>query len=1018
VSRIRRETSPLLYVAAAFITALVVLLDAVTPLGFAEWIFYVAPLVLCLFVWRPSIPLYAAAGLTLLMVLGYYLSPPGAAPFVAKTNRTFGGIILWALALIVRQFVIARLAVAKQEWLQTGQTTLGEQLRGEHSPAELAERMLRFFTEYTGAHVGAVYAGDGETFQRLATWALPAEAARQETLRRGEGLAGQAVVEGKLVIVSDVPEGYVKLSSALGEARPRYLAIAPTTAEGRVNGIIELGFTEPLGKSDRALFERLAEPIGTALRSALYRKRLELLLDETRRQAEELQAQQAELEQTNAQLEEQAASLEAQKEELIVAQKTLEASSSAIAQANRYKSEFLANMSHELRTPLNSALILARLLAENKNGNLTPDQVRYAETIYGAGNDLLALINDVLDLSKIEAGKVEIHAQATPMDRIIEPLQRMFGPMAEQKKIGFRIEVAPDAPKVLSTDPQRLPQILKNLLSNALKFTEKGEVLLLVGAEPGGRVSFAVKDTGIGIPRHQQQVIFEAFRQADGTTSRKYGGTGLGLSISRELATLLGGEISVQSEPDRGSTFRLSIPATLERQSRGAPSRSEPAPPRASETPSVVRSRASEPLPEPRALLPKPAPPKPAPPPAKQADDGAPQSAHGGRLILVVEDDPAFATILHDLVLELDFECVVASSAEEGLKLARSISPSAILLDVSLPDGSGLGVLQRLKSDPMTRPIPVHVVSGTDYAQTALTLGAIGYALKPVQREDLVAAVKKLEDQFTRKVRRVLVVEDDPHQRESIRALLGVQNVEITAVAKAEEALEKLSSGSFDCMVMDLGLEDASGDELLETMAASEKYAFPPVIVYTGRDLGHEDEQRLRRYSRSIIIKGAKSPERLLDEVTLFLHQVEAHLPPEQQRLLEQTRSREAAFEGRKILLVEDDVRNIFVLSQILEPRGAKLEVARNGKEALDALDRMRDVELVLMDVMMPVMDGLTAMREIRKRPDLARLPIIALTAKAMADDRQQCLDAGANDYISKPIDVDKLLSLCRVWMR
>jgi len=1008
VSRIRRETSPLLYVAAAFITATVVLIDALTPLGYAEWIFYVAPLVLCLFVWRPSIPLYAAAGLSVLMVIGYYLSPPGAAIFLARLNRAFGGIVLWALAIIVRQFVIARLEVAKQEWLQTGITKLGEQLRGEHSPGELGERTLRFFAEYMGAHVGAVYAGEGDTFQRLATWALPAEGERATTLRRGEGLAGQAAAEGKLVIVSDVPEGHVKLSSATGESRPRHLALAPITTEGRVNGVIEIGFTQRLGETDRKLFERIAEPIGTALRSALYRKRLEHLLEETKRQAEELQLQQAELEQTNAQLEEQAASLEAQKEELIVAQKTLEASSSAIAQANRYKSEFLANMSHELRTPLNSALILARLLAENKSGNLTPDQVRYAETIYGAGNDLLALINDVLDLSKIEAGKVEIHAQALPLDRLVEPLQRLFTPIAEQKQLGFRIEIDPSAPKVLTTDPQRLQQILKNLLSNALKFTEKGEVALLISSEPGGRAVFAVKDTGIGIPQHQQQVIFEAFRQADGTTSRKYGGTGLGLSISRELASLLGGEISVQSEPDRGSTFRLSIPAAIDRSSRTAP--------RPAELPPLPRSRPPEPVAAPIARAPKPV--KPAAPEPIKTANGQPQGAHGGRLILVIEDDPAFAQILHDLTRELSFECVVAASAEEGLELARTISPSAVLLDVSLPDGSGLGVLQRLKSDPATRPIPVHVVSGADYAQTALTLGAVGYALKPVQREELVAAIRKLEDQFTRKVRRVLVAEDDPRQRESIRALLGTQNVEIVDVATAQEALEKLASSSFDCMVMDLGLEDTSGYELLETMAASEKYAFPPVIVYTGRELGHEDEQRLRRYSKSIIIKGAKSPERLLDEVALFLHQVEAHLPPEQRRLLEQTRSREAAFEGRRILLVEDDVRNIFVLSQLLEPRGAKLEVARNGKEALDALDRMRDVELVLMDVMMPVMDGLTAMREIRKRPEHARLPIIALTAKAMADDRQQCLDAGANDYIPKPIDVDKLLSLCRVWMR
>ncbi|HEY1123107.1 MAG TPA: response regulator, partial [Haloferula sp.] len=542
-------------------------------------------------------------------------------------------------------------------------------------------------------------------------------------------------------------------------------------------------------------------------------------------------------------------------------------------------------------------------------------------------------------------------------------------------------------PETFNTDSQRLEQVLKNLLSNALKFTESGNVSLTVKPAGNGRISFEVEDTGIGIAPEQQRLIFEPFQQADSTTERKYGGTGLGLSISRELTRLLGGEMSLVSEPGRGSTFTVTIPEVhsgplVVEVSRLTP---EPAPPAARE---VI-------LPVSRSL----------------ALDERGATGENARLILVVEDDEKFAQILVDLAHEMDFQCLVALTARDALKLAREHQPGAILLDVGLPDDSGLLVLEQLKGDPRTRHIPVHVVSGSDYTQTALALGAAGYMLKPVKREQLVEAFRQLEDRLTRKVQRVLVVEDDEVQANAMQKLLGSPDVETVAVRTAADCLEKLKGSTFDCMVLDLSLPDSSGFDLLETLSTEDIYSFPPVIVYTGRELDADEEQKLRRYSRSIIIKGAKSPERLLDEVSLFLHQVVADLPPEKQRIIVQSPNRDAALEGRQILIVEDDVRNIFALTSLLEGRGVKLQVARNGREALTALDRNQPpVDLVLMDVMMPEMDGFTAMREIRKRPELAKLPIIALTAKAMKDDQEQCLAAGANDYLSKPLDVEKLL--------
>ncbi len=923
----------------------------------------------------------------------------------------------------------AREAIEKEAWIRAAQASVSDALRGELTAAEVGKNVLRELTRATGADVGAFYASGKDGWVRVASHALDKKVGSKH-FDRGEGLVGQAALDGELVHLVDVPAEYLAIRSGTGARQPVSVVIAPAMIEGVAGAIVELGFLREPDPRDLELVRRVGENVASATRSAQYRTRLQELLEETQRQAEELQAQQEELrvsneeleeqgqmlrkaqasleeqqhelEQTNQNLEEQAELLSRQKAELVGAERALTAKATELERTNRYKSEFLANMSHELRTPLNSTLILAKLLADNKEGTLTKEQREFASTIYGAGNDLLTLINDILDLSKIEAGKIDINVGIVGLASLGGAVEKLFRAVADDKGVGFRIARGPDLPDAIETDGQRVEQILKNLLSNAFKFTEKGEVELRIDRE-GSWLKLAVSDTGIGVPREQQRAVFEAFHQADGTTARKYGGTGLGLSISRDLAALLGGELDLVSEPGRGSTFTLRLPVKY-------------AGPTATAT-----ATAPQPAPIARAEV------VDAPPSARRSprhpelgpgavEDDRHAVLGSGRVLLVIEDDVAFAKILRDLARELDFRCLVATTAEEGFELAKRFVPSAIVLDMELPDHPGLGVLDRLKHTSATRHIPVHVVSIEDYARTALAMGAVGYALKPARRDELIGVLRRLEQTFSRGVKRVLVVEDDDIQRQSSCALLSGEGVEVVGAATVAEALEKLSTMTFDCVVTDLTLPDGSGGTLLETMARDERYAFPPVIVYTGRSLTEEEEQHLGRLSNSIIVKGARSPERLLDEVTLFLHQVEARLPPERQRMLRAARDREAAFEGKRILVVEDDVRNVFALSSVLEPRGASVAIARNGREALDRLEKS-PVDLVLMDVMMPEMDGLEATRRIRENPRWAKLPIIALTAKAMSDDRDKCLAAGANDYLAKPIDIEKLLSLVRVWI-
>ena len=1029
-----RARESLILSAVAALVLLVFAVDMVVPAGYGEWVFYLVPLALTMYQRRPWVPFLVTGVVTVLSILAYALEPGDIlGSLQAEWRRGFAVISAWLVGGIAWMALNGKATTRRLVWVEQGRSAVTASVLGEQTLDEVGRNLVNTLAQYSGAVAAAGYRVDGGRLVPTGAFALDAEAAGKIYMP-GEGLPGTVLASGKAVRASGLVPSDLRVAGATVRGKVAHVIAGPLLEQGRVAGVVELAF---IGAEDELrpreeLLAAIATDAGTAMRSAMYRQRLQELLAETQQQAEALQAQQeelrvsneeleeqgralresqarletqhAELEQTNVQLEEQTQRLERQKQELVLAQKALAENAATLERSSRYKSEFLANMSHELRTPLNSSLILAKLLADNPHGNLDEEQVRYARTIHASNNDLLTLINDILDLSKIESGQVEMLPEPVMVDEVIESLRRVFEPVANQKKIAFHAQRAPGTPARIITDNQRLQQVLKNLLSNAFKFTAKGEVALRISALANGRIAFAVRDTGIGIAPHQQEVIFEAFRQADGTTSREYGGTGLGLSISRELARLLGGKIRLESVPGQGSTFTLEIPPELG-------GRVMPAPP---PQPAAVAEGADAPPPSPR--------PRPivggGTATGPHIEDDRAQRKRRDRLILVVEDDQRFAQMLYELAHELDFDCVHTSTASEALDLARRLKPSGILLDVNLPDGSGLSVLEQMKRDAAVRHIPVHMVSGEDHMQAAMGLGAVGYALKPVAREDLVRAMTRLEERLKKRVSRVLVVEDDEQLRASIAQLLKGESVEIVTVGTVKDALEQVAAGQFDCLVTDLQLPDASGYELLEKLAEGGGHPFLPVIVYTGRALTRDEETRLRRYSKSIIIKGARSPERLLDEVTLFLHRVEASLPPDQQNLLRRVRQRDEVFEGRTILLAEDDVRNIFALSRVLEPLGAHVEIARNGKEAVD---RMRNggIDLVLMDVMMPVMDGLAATREIRAMPaaEGGKVPVIAITAKAMPEDRRACLDAGANDYIAKPIDIERLVSQCRVWM-
>jgi CheY-like chemotaxis protein/HAMP domain-containing protein/signal transduction histidine kinase len=938
----------------------------------------------------------------------------------------------------------------EQDWLKTNLAKFSRMMQGQKDLESVSRLIMSELTPLVSARHGAFFivAGDDNeepVLQLIAAYAFRARKHVANRFHFGEGLVGQAALEREPILLTNVPDDYIQINSALGEATPRNIVVLPILFEGEVKAVIELASFGPFSAIHLLFLDQLSESVGVVLNMIGANMRTEELLQqsqsltqELQSQSEALQTQQQELKNSNAELEEQARSLKTseellkeQQEELQQVNEELEEKASLLAEQNRrveqknaevesarlaleekaeqlaisskYKSEFLANMSHELRTPLNSLLILARLLAENPDENLTPKQVEYAETILASGSDLLGLISDVLDLSKVEAGKMALAAGEVEVAALTEHVERSFRPLAEEKGLHFKLETDPAVSSVIRTDRQRLEQVLKNLLSNALKFTAQGEVAVAVKrVDPEQRfanrtldnaeevIAFEVADTGIGIASDKLRLIFEAFQQEDGTTSRRFGGTGLGLSISREITRLLGGEIQVESTPDEGSVFTLYLPAVYT-----AP------PPEEERLGEGGATLESEFLPAPIPAIP---------------DDREIVQPHD-RVVLIVENDLRFAEVLLEIARERGFRGVVARDGESALRLVRQHRPDAITLDIKLPGIDGWEVLDRLKRSSATRHIPVHVVSGHEGRQRGLKSGAVSYLEKPVSREALGAAFQEIGQWAEHGARRLLVVEDDAVQRQSIVELVAGDDVEITTVESAEDALAALSNSRYDCVVLDLGLADMDGFEFLEQVKSSAQFAELPIIVYTGHTLSPAEETRLQRYAETIILKDAKSPERLLDETALFLHRVENRLPNEKRRMLEQLHRTDEAFAGKRILVVDDDVRNVFSLTSVFEQQGMEVQFAENGRQALDALAEGAGMDLVLMDLMMPEMDGYEAIRAIRKQPAFHSLPIITLTAKAMKGEREKSIAAGASDYLTKPVDVDQLLSLMRVWL-
>lgn len=819
------------------------------------------------------------------------------------------------------------------------------------------------------------------------------------------GLPRQALGKKEFWIVNDVPETYWKIESSLGHSKPTALGFLPLVHEDHVVGVIEIGSFKAFSDLTVLIMNQLSTTLGVGMSAAQSKEKLHELLVQTQRQSEELMTQQEELKANNEELEQQARALESQQralnlknQELESAHKDLETKAADLHRSSQYKSDFLAKMSHELRTPLNSLLILSTLLTENKERNLSDQQIQFAQSIHTAGNDLLELINDILDLSKIEARKLVLRPESFPVNLVLKQLQHTFSAMADKKGIKLTVAAENEAKdQILYTDRLRLEQVLRNFLSNALKFTDKGTVSIEAKIDrPKNTIHFNVLDSGIGIPREKLDLIFQAFEQVDSSSSRKYGGTGLGLTISRELAHLLEGEITVESIEGKGSMFSLVIPLRLS---------AAPVATVAKEAPALVKSPAPD-LPTPNAQN------------HADAQFALEKIVPERKSILVIEDDSTFRHAVNEVVESYGYQIIEASDALTALEILKDHIPSAIVLDIKLPGMSGLGLLDRIKQDPRLRHVPVHVVSATEYQMNALKGGAIGYLTKPVSVDNLRNMVDRIESLLSVKVRKVLVVEDDEIQSQAIHSLIADEDVNVQVANTGRQALEYLRHNVYDCVVLDLNLPDISGFELLSEFN-SLQIKLPPIVVYTARELTAAEEEYLRKFSESIIIKGARSPERLLDEVNLFVHRVETRLPEDKQKALTQMRLEKSAFKDKTVLLVDDDMRNLFALTSGLESRGLQVRIAKNGFEALEALEEYKDISLVLMDIMMPKMDGYEAIRRVRESTGKSynKVPIIALTAKAMRDDHDRCIEAGANDYLPKPVNLENLMTVLHVWL-
>ncbi len=948
-------------------------------------------------------------------------------------------------------------------WLQTEADKLYRELQESDKVEELADGFISQLARVLDAYSGAFYVVQTDVMKEKKMELAGSYASGQDQplrmLALGEGLVGQAAKDGRAIKIAQHAGDYGVIRSAFGGMEPMSVTVQPVRYEDEVIAVFELvGFKE-YSELELKLVEEAAERVGVLLNLLQGRLKIEELLrihqaltDELQTQSEELLSQQDELKASNERLEEQTKALQASEELLQRQQEELEQTNDALmrksaeleeqvtateevnrqvelvnqsleeqalelALASRYKTEFLANMSHELRTPLNSLLILSQLLKENKDRNLSDKQVEYAETIYSSGCDLLKLIDDVLDLAKVESGRMDVQAEQVMIHDIVDSIDKTFRPLARTKGLDFDIRISEGVPDRIETDYGRLQQILKNLLSNALKFTPKGSVEVTIrrhedqAKEKGLLLAFEVQDTGIGIPADKQELIFEAFQQADGTTSRKYGGTGLGLSISRQFAALLGGTIELDSEEGKGSCFTLYIPveqqdhALSEAASASEMLRKPPA------YPSIQQKEAAAAYAYPGSgkLVNSPL--------LGSLTDDRDAIEPGDRVLLIIEDDVQFATILLEMARSRGFKTIVALQGDTGLHLARKHTPDAILLDIQLPVIDGWSVLVQLKGDSATRHIPVHVISVVDEIQQGLSMGAIAWLRKPSGKEQLEEAFAHIQTFLNSDLRKLLILQSPETNHNALIELISHDDVSITAISDENEAIKRLQAQPYDCMVIDYGHSDLALYEFLDRIKADEALRRIPIILYTGKTLDKRDQMRLKKYAESIIIKDVKSPERLLDETSLFLHRIETRLPEEKQQVLQKLHSIEAVFSGKKVLLVDDDIRNVFALSNLLEGLDMEVAFAETGKQALAQLEREPDFDLVLMDIMMPEMDGYEAMRTIRADERFDRLPIIALTAKAMKDDREKCIQAGASDYITKPIHTEQLLSLMRVWL-
>nr|MBA2539398.1 response regulator [Deltaproteobacteria bacterium] len=916
----------------------------------------------------------------------------------------------------------------EQDWLKTNLAKFTRMLQGQRDLITVGKMLLSELAPLVDAQHGTVYqmersepgdiaepaASAAKTLRLLAAYAQ--EADQPERIAIGVGLVGQAAAEKQRILLTDIPADYTRIRSSLGDARPTSVVVLPVLFEGETMAVIELAALRPFTSTHLQFLDQLTQSIGVVLNTTEATMRTENLLQQSQQLTVELQTRQTELQQTNEelaskakQLAEQNAEVERKNKEVEQARRALEEKAAELALTSKYKSEFLANMSHELRTPLNSILILGQQLAENAGGNLTGKQTDFAKNIHSAGTDLLTLINDILDLSKIESGTVTVEPEEITFGALRDAVHRTFHHVAETKGLAFNVEIDASLPRTITSDPKRLQQILKNLLSNAFKFTGQGFVSMSVRhitsgwtpdhpvlANAESAIAFVVTDTGIGIAQEKQKLIFEAFQQADAGTSRKYGGTGLGLAISRELANLLGGEIKLTSKPGSGSTFTLYLPVVYTGSAQRSLIVMSGESPYARHLPMPVLSvaKSEETVPDDRGDI-----------------------EENDFILLICEDDPHYARILLGIARTRGFKGIVANRGQQALTLARDLMPTAITLDVFLPDMLGWTVLNSLKLDPRTRHIPVQILSVEEEQQHGLSHGAFSYLVKPATTGELETALDRLKTYVAPHVKRLLVIEDNDIERESIIELLGHDDIEIISASTGSEALEKLQRESIDCCVVDLRLPDMTGFELLERLQSEEALRAIPVVVFTGKDLSPAEEARLRAVAKSIVLKDVQSPERLLDETSLFLHRVIEDLPEAKRKMIERLHGSTEVLRGRRVLVVDDDARNIFALATVLEAQEMEVISATNGRQAIELIETTEALSVVLMDIMMPEMDGYETMREIRKDSRFRTLPILALTAKAMKGDREKCLQAGASDYIAKPVNTDQLLSLLRVWL-